>query len=286
MKLRNKVVVVTGAASGMGRELTTQLVQKGARVAMVDIHEETLAETAKLAGADQVSQHLLNITDRQRVEDLPDGIVSEHGQIDALVNNAGIIQPFVDIKDLDYPTIERVVNINFYGTIYMTKAFLPYFLKRPEAHIANVSSMGGFIPFPGQTVYSASKAAVKIFTVGLYSELKDTNVGVTVIHPGAVQTNIMENSGLEAPKDSGASSGIKALPADRAATIMIDAVEKNKFRVMVGKDARMMDYFYRFSPKRAVDMIVNKMGSVKNSIRLSFGLYKLNTLVVSSAQAY
>jgi short-subunit dehydrogenase len=123
--------------------------------------------------------------------------------------------------------------------------------------------MGGFIPFPGQTVYSASKAAVKIFTEGLYSELKETNVGVTVIHPGAVQTNIMENSGLEAPKDAGASSGIQSLPADRAATIMIDAIEKNKFRVMVGKDARMMDYFYRFSPKRAVDMIVKKMGSLK-----------------------
>jgi len=265
MKVKEKVIVVTGAASGMGKELTLQLVKKGARVAMVDIHEDALAETAKLAGEDQVSQHLLDITDRNKVEELPDQVISKHRQIDALINNAGIIQPFVDVNDLGYPEIERVMNINFYGSVYMTKAFLPYLLKRPEAHIANVSSMGGFIPFPGQTVYSASKAAVKIFTEGLYSELKDTSVGVTVIHPGAVQTNIMENSGLEAPKDSGASGGIQALSADKAAAIMIDAIEKNKFRVMVGKDARMMDYFYRFSPKRAVDMIVKKMGGLNQS---------------------
>lgn len=244
----------------MGRELSIQLVRKGAKVALVDIHEEALQETATLAGKDQVSLHVVNITDREKVNQLPAEVIAAHGVVDGIINNAGIIQPFVDVKDLDYAVIEKVMNVNFYGTLYMVKAFLPELLKRPEAHVANVSSMGGFIPFPGQTIYSASKAAVKILTEGLYSELKGTNVGITVIHPGAVNTNIMKNSEI---KTSGAeASGDAAnqtLPADKAAAIMIDAIERNKFRVMVGKDASMLDYLYRFNPRMAVDLIVKKM---------------------------
>jgi short-subunit dehydrogenase len=146
----------------------------------------------------------------------------------------------------------------------MTKTFLPYLLQRPEAHIANVSSMGGFIPFPGQTFYSASKAAVKILTEGLYAELKNTNVGVTVIHPRAVNTNIMSNSGANrnmAKSETDKSAADKTLSADKAAAIMFDAIEKNKFRVMVGNDARMLDMLYRLNPKMAVHMIVRKMSN-------------------------
>lgn len=265
MKVSGKIIVVTGAGSGMGRELTIQLVKKGARVAMVDIHPEALEQTAELAGRDKVSLHVVNITDRETVELLPEQVKSIHGNVDGLINNAGIIQPFVDVKDLDYAVIERVMNVNFYGTFYITKAFLPDLLKRPEAHIANVSSMGGFIPFPGQTFYSASKAAVKILTEGLYSELKGTNVGVTVIHPGAVNTNIMKNSDLKSPASVTSSEGAqKILSAEKAATIMIDGIEQNKFRVLVGKDATMLDILYRFNPKMAVDLIVKKM---KNMVR-------------------
>lgn len=265
MQVNNKVIVVTGAGSGMGREMTIQLVQKGAKVAMADINKEHLEETAAAAGKENVSIHVVDISDRERVEKFPAEVIEQHGAVDGLINNAGIIQPFVDVNDLDYPLIERVFNINFYGTLYMTKAFLPELLKRPEAHIANVSSMGGFIPFPGQTLYSASKAAVKIFTEGLYSELKDTNVGVTVIHPGAINTNIMTNSGvgnMSAAEAADSSAAHKTMPANEAAAVMIKAIEKNKFRVTVGSDARMLDIFYRISPKRAVDMIVKKMGDM------------------------
>ncbi|MBN7812771.1 SDR family oxidoreductase [Algoriphagus sp. H41] len=260
MKVTNKVIVVTGAGSGMGRELSIQLVQKGAKVALVDIQEEGLQETASLAGKDQVSLHVVNITDRDTVNQLPAEVIASHGAVDGIINNAGIIQPFVDVKDLDYAVIEQVMNVNFYGTLYMVKAFLPELLKRPEAHIANVSSMGGFIPFPGQTFYSASKAAVKILTEGLYSELKGTTVGVTVIHPGAVNTNIMKNSDVQSPGSAtAAEAGSKILSAEKAAAIMIDGIERNKYRVLVGKDATMLDYLYRFNPKMAVDLIVKKM---------------------------
>ncbi len=265
MKIQNKVFVVTGAGSGMGQELTIQLVGKGAKVAMVDINIKGLLDTEKKAGASNVSKHELNITDLKKVKQLPDLVFQHHGAVDGLINNAGIIQPFVGVKDLDFQVIERIFNINLYGTIYMTKTFLPYLLQRPEAHIANVSSMGGFIPFPGQTIYSASKAAVKLFTEGLYSELKNTNVGVTVIHPGAVNTNIMANSlaNNKIPSDeTQKKTDAKMLPANIAAEIMIKAIEKNKYRVMVGKDARMLDILYRINPRKAVNLIVKKMGNL------------------------
>ncbi len=267
MQIKGKIFVVTGAGSGMGRELTKQLVAQGAQVAMADLSEAGLKETESLVDAGKVSKHILNVTDRESVEKLPEAVIAAHGAVDGLINNAGIIQPFVDVKDLDYATIERIINVNLYGVIYMTKSFLPYLLERPEAHIANVSSMGGFIPFPGQTLYSASKAAVKIFTEGLYAELKNTRVGVTVIHPGAVNTNIMANSGAEmkgqAVSDEEAAK--MTLPADQAASIMLHAISKNKYRVLVGKDARMLDKLYRFSPRKAVDLIVKKMGGLKSA---------------------
>lgn len=266
MKLANKVIVVTGAGSGMGRELTIQLVKRGAKVAMADINEAGMHETAKLAGETQVSAHVLNIADRTAVEAFPEIVIAHHGAVDGIINNAGIIQPFIDVNDLDYDVIDRIIDINFYGTLYMCKAFLPHLLKRPEAHIANVSSMGGFIPFPGQTFYGASKAAVKLLTEGLYAELKNTNVNTTIIHPGAVNTNIMSNSGIKTKEEEAkaqADAGNQTLPANKAAEIMLDAIEKNKYRVMVGKDAKFLDLFYRFAPQRAVNFITKQMAKMK-----------------------
>lgn len=261
MEFKDKVFVVTGAGSGMGRELCIQLVEKGAKVAMVDLNEKTLKETEKIIGSSKVSTHVLNVTDKENVDKLPEAVVSRHGVVDAIINNAGIIQPFVRIKDLDFDVIDRILNVNLIGTLYLTKAFLPFLLERPKAHITNVSSMAGFIPFPGQAIYSASKAAVKTFTEALYSELKDTYVGVTVIHPGAIDTNITTNSGIDTPigDDSTPAQSYKALPAKKAAEIIIAGIQKNKFRVLVGSDAKSLDKLYRLSPRMAVNMITNKM---------------------------
>jgi short-subunit dehydrogenase len=266
MKISNKVIVITGAGSGMGRELAIQLVKKEAKIALVDINEEALKETAELCGNASTSIHVLSVADQSAVNALPEQIMAAHGQVDALINNAGIIQPFIDVNDLDFEVINRVMDINFMGTVFMTKAFLPHLLKRPDAHIANVASMGGFIPFPGQTIYSASKAAMKTFTEGLYGELKETNVGVTIILPGAVNTNIMSNSGLVTKEEEAKSkehNGMKALAADKAAAIMIKAIEGNQFRVLVGSDARFLDFLYRLAPRFAVNFIVKQMAKLK-----------------------
>jgi short-subunit dehydrogenase len=142
----------------------------------------------------------------------------------------------------------------------MVKAFLPHLLTRPEAHIVNISSMGGFLPVPGQTIYGASKAAVKLLTEGLHSELANTNVRVTVVFPGAVNTNITKNSGLSnVHQPAEEKKSFKVLSPVRAAQMIIDAMERNKCRVLVGKDARMMDWLYRLNPGSAANLICKKM---------------------------
>lgn len=262
MKVLNKIFVVTGGGSGMGRELVLLLLKKGARVAAVDINPDTLQETISLTGDKEglVSAHVLDITDRNAVNALPEQVIKVHGVIDGLINNAGIIQPFVRVNDLEFDAIERVLNINLYGLIYMTKAFLPHLLKRPEGHIINTSSMGGFLPIPGQTIYGASKAAVKLFTEGLNSELLDSNVRVTVVLPGAIETDIVVNSGLAdvMPEDA-ESSTVPTTPADKAAEIIVEGIEKDSYRILVGSDAKLMDFLYRLNPKGAAKFIYKQM---------------------------
>src|SRR5690606_24464226 len=139
-----------------------------------------------------------NVAERAVVEAHAADVVQRFGAVDGVIHCAGIIQPFVRLKDLDYEQIDRVMAVNWLGALYMTKTFLPILLERPEGHIVNVSSMGGFLPVPGQTIYGASKAAVKLLTEGLHSECAGTNVRVTVVFPGAVATNITANSGVDA----------------------------------------------------------------------------------------
>ncbi len=266
MKVNGKTIVVTGGGSGMGREITLLLLRKGARVAAIDINEKTLQETAALAGDHQgrLTTHIVNITDQKAVFALPEIVIKAHGAVDGLINNAGIIQPFVRINELAMKDIERVININFWGLVNMTKAFLPYLLERPEGHIVNTSSMGGYLPVPGQSVYGASKAAVKLFTEGLHSELLATNVHVTAVFPGAIATNITANSGVTASAEMSTTKApkIKMTTAPVAAEIIVDGMEKNKYHVFVGSDAKMMDFLTRLMPERAARIIYSQMRSL------------------------
>jgi len=274
MELKGKVAVVTGAGSGMGRQLAIQLVKKGARVAGVDINPDTLAETRQLIGSDAFSSHVASVGDRARVEALPDEVIATHGTIDILINNAGIIQPFITVNALTIEQIERVFNVNWSGVLYMTKTFLPYLKKRPKAYILNVSSMGGFVPVPGQVIYGASKAAVKLFTEGLMSELADTNLGVTIAFPGSVATNISQNAPDISEKDlkemaaraEGAEA--KAISAAFAAGEMLKAIEEETPRIYIGSDSRSINLFSRLFPARAADqlrkMLIKAIGPIKD----------------------
>lgn len=264
MKVKDKVFLVTGAGGGIGRELVLTLLEKGAKVAAVDMRKESLDELKGLANElkDNLTTHTLDITDKKAVENFPKEIIKAQGNIDAIINNAGIIQPFVKINELEYSAIEKVVNVNFYGTVYITKAFLPYLLKRPEGYIVNVSSMGGFLPVPGQSIYGATKAAVKLMTEGLYAELVDTNVHVSVVFPGATNTNISENSGVRFKQPKGKQKSFPMLSPKEAANIIVCGIEKNKPQIFTGKDCGFMNKLYRFNPVFATRFIAKQMKSL------------------------
>ncbi len=268
MKVDGKVLVVTGGGDGIGRHLVFELLGRGAQVAAADIRPETLQETVRLAGADgRLSTHVVDVTDRAAVTALVQAVIVRHGAVDGYISNAGIIQPFVPLSALNYDDIERVIQVNLYGTIHMAKAFLPNLLGRPEAHIVNLSSMGGFLPVPGQTIYGASKAAVKLMTEGLYAELLDTDVRVSVVMPGAVATNIGSNSGIDSPIDpeSAEAQSYRALPPEDAARIIVDGIEADDLHIYVGKDSKMMNLLSRLAPRRATHIIYRQMKDLLGS---------------------
>ena len=264
MQIATQVFVVTGAGNGIGREVTLGLLARGARVAGVDLRPDGLAETARLAAAgERFSSHPADITDRTRVAGLPDEVLAHHGQVDGLVNVAGIIQQFVPFTELSYEEMERVLAVNLWGVLHTTKTFLPHLTVRPRACLVNVSSMGGLAPVPGQTIYGASKAAVKLFTEGVYAELIGSSVAVTTVFPGGVGTSIADNSGATIPgMDPDSELAANLTTPEDAGRQIIEGIEKGSYRVVIGRDARMLDRLSRLAPRRATELVARKMAAL------------------------
>ncbi len=261
MNLVGKIIVVTGAGSGIGRELALQLVAKGAIVAGADYNEQALLETQTLLNTDNsdsrhcMTCHVVDISNQEQVNSVIADIIAQHGSVDGIINNAGIIQPFTHVEHLALNQMERIFNVNWWGVVYMTQALLPTLKKSREARIVNVSSMGGYMPFPGQVIYGASKAAVKLMTEGLMVELAETNIGVSIVYPGAVQTNITNNAPdiTDEAKQATAEKLAKekkspGVTAEEAAKAIIKGIEKNKARILVGSDCKFIDKLYRLMP--------------------------------------
>ncbi len=264
MNVQNKVVVLTGGGSGLGRELVLHLLAKQARVVAIDINQAGLLETLELAGNRKgaLTTLVANVTDKTAVAALPQQIIAQVGAIDGLINNAGVLQPFVKLNDLDYEAIDKVMNVNFYGTLYMVKAFLPHLLTRPQAHIINISSLAGLLPIPAQGIYGASKAAVKLLTETLHAELADTSVKVTVVHPGAIETNLIKQSGITQVAAKANQKTYKMLSPVKAAELITEAMERDQYRVVIGGDAKFMDKLYRLNPYAAAKLMYKQMRKV------------------------
>ena len=265
MKVKDKVFVVTGGGSGIGRALVLNLLSKGARVAAVDIRQAALDETADMAGdnRDKIATYMVDITKKEAVAALPESVIARFGVVDGIINNAGIIQPFLSLSEIGYDAISQVMDVNFFGTLYMAKEFLPYLMVRPQAHITNISSMGGFFAVPGQTIYGASKAAVKILTEGLWSEMKNTKVKVMMVFPGGIGSNIMKNSGIVlSRKMEKVQKVIKLTSPQKAAEVIIRGIENNRYRLSVGFDAAILDFICRMDPNRSERWVYQLMKTV------------------------
>lgn len=260
MEIKGKKIIVTGGASGIGKELVKQLLSKGAIVTAIDINSQNLINLEEELKSTNLKTYIVDISDENSIINFKEQYLNDNQYVDILINNAGIIQPFKLVCELDDDIIKRVMNINFFGPVTLTRLFLKNICSQKEGYIVNVSSMGGFFPFPKQTIYGASKAAIKLFTEGLYAELLDTNVKVMVVFPGAVNTNITKNSNVEVTSTKG---NYKMLSAAKAANEIIKGIEKNKFKLYVGSDSKFMNWFYNFNDKYAIKTINEKMKDIK-----------------------
>lgn len=257
-KLRDRVAVVTGAGSGIGRAIAISLARRGCHLALADIGEAGLEQTAGTAGAlaVRVSCHRLDVADATMVRALPQQVNASHGRVDLLVNNAGVALggSFEQVSEADF---DWLMDINFHGVVRMTRAFLPYLHAGDDSRLVNVSSLYGLISPAGQAAYSASKFAVRGFSNALRHELQGSNVGVTVVHPGGVATSIARSARAPAgvPEEEvlrrrALSEKLLRMPADKAGEIIVRGIENRKARILVGMDAKIVSVIERIAPVR------------------------------------
>jgi short-subunit dehydrogenase len=258
--IRGAAAAVTGAASGIGRALALELAARGCELALADRDEAGLqsiaAEIAK-AHARKVTVHRIDVSEPGQIADFAQAAVSAHPGLNIVVNNAGVAL-LGQFTEIDQAQMDWLMNINFWGVVHSTRAFLPHLARRPEAHIVNLSSIFGIVAPPGQTAYAAAKFAVRGFSESLRHELQmaKSPVRLSVVHPGGVATNIVRNSrtGIGVTDNARRAQTIerfdavaKTTPA-AAALRIIKGIEKNQPRILIGNDARFMDLLQRFRP--------------------------------------
>jgi len=259
MKIKGKNVIITGGASGVGKELTKQMLERGCNVCAIDINGENLEKLKEELNSKRLRTYVVDMGDVESIKEFRNKYKNDYSDVDIIINNAGIIQPFVKVESLDDKTINKVMNVNFFGPVNLIRFFMEDLTKdRSEQYIVNVSSMGGFFPFPGQTIYGASKAALKIFTEGLYAELEKTNVRVMIVLPGAMNTNITTNSNVNIDTNK-EDSNFKLLEPSVAARQIIEGIEKNKFKLFLGNDSKFLRMLYKINSKAAISFINKKM---------------------------
>jgi len=252
--LRGKVVVVTGAGSGIGRALAEALVARGATVAISDWDAKGLDETvARIGQRGSVSSHVVDVSKRDQWAAYAAQVEVAHGPAHVVINNAGVAVR-ASVEDIPYEDFELVMNVNFWGVVHGTKTFLPHFRKNGLGHVVNISSLNGMVPFANQAPYNCSKYAVLGFSETLMQELRGTGIEVTVVHPGGIRTNIVRNGrGLD-EGDAKAFDKIARTSSESAAKQILDGVERNRERVYVGVDAKLIALSKRVLPALTVNL--------------------------------
>ena len=252
---QDKICVITGAASGIGRALALDLASRGAQLALSDINDEGLAETVSMVGGgNKVMSHVFDMADAQAIADYAAKVESGLGPADYVFNNAGLsrIGNFVDTP---LESMEKVMDVNYWGVVRMSKAFIDQLLAQ-KGTLVNISSVFGLIGYAGQTHYCASKFAVRGFTETLAQELKDTGVGICCVHPGGVATNVSRNAEVDKiPFEDATREELDAnfdkmaiTSPEKAAAIILKGAAKKKRRILIGPDARVISLAYRLFP--------------------------------------
>jgi NAD(P)-dependent dehydrogenase (short-subunit alcohol dehydrogenase family) len=252
-RLDGKVVVITGAASGIGRALSLDAAGRGALVALSDVDSAGLQETADLvkrATGQEVRLDKLDVRDRAAWKEYAGSVAADFGKVNAVINNAGVALTG-DVEHMEYEHLDFVMDINFWGVISGTKEFLPHLIASGDGHVVNISSLFGLMAVPGQSAYNASKFAVRGFTEALRQEmlLSGHRVTVTAVHPGGIKTAIARNAGAVGVDQQGHAQFFdkhlaKTTP-ERAAEVILDAMLAGKPRVLVGGDAKALDKLVR-----------------------------------------
>jgi NAD(P)-dependent dehydrogenase (short-subunit alcohol dehydrogenase family) len=262
--LDNKVVVITGAGSGIGRALAVDVASRGAIVAISDVNEAGLAETVdlvKAAGAREVRADRLDVADRAGFVAYAAAVAEQFGRVNVVVNNAGVTMTG-DFEDMTLEEFDWIMGINVNGVVTGTHAFLPHLIASGDGHVVNISSLFGLISIPGQSAYNASKYAVRGFTEALREEMLIAGhpVGVTCVHPGGVKTGIVRNGRSTAHQDKAAldelfTKRLAHMEPSRAAEIIVGAILTNKPRQLVGIDAHLLHHFARLTGARYQDVV-------------------------------
>lgn len=255
--LKDKVVVITGAGSGIGRALAYAASGHGAKLALCDMDEAGLAKTGELAGTADVLTAKIDVAQRDQIEAFRDQVIDHYGKVDLVINNAGVAVSQT-IEEVTYEDFEWIMGINFWGMVYGSKAFLPELKKRPEAALVNLSSIFGIISVPTQGTYNASKFAIRGFTEALRHEMAQTNVHVMCVHPGGIKTNIARRArfyvGPDGGKDHDKATALfdkitRTTPEGAAEKIYKD-LAAGKGRCLIGADAVAIDVLQRSMPER------------------------------------
>jgi hypothetical protein len=271
--ISGKIAVITGAGSGIGRALAYELARRGAKLALSDVDTTGLAETARHArviGA-QVHEQRLDVTDRPAVLAYADTVATEFGTVNIVVNNAGVAFTG-DVEKMSFEQIERVVDVDFWGVVNGTKAFLPHLIASGDGHVVNISSLFGLLSMPSQSAYNAAKFAVRGFTESLRQELilAKRPVQVTCVHPGGIQTAIARNAGAIAGLNQTETaaffdSKLAKTSPDSAAKTIARGIAGNKPRVLVGPDAKFLDALVRLLGSRYQRLFTTLAGRVRPS---------------------
>jgi NAD(P)-dependent dehydrogenase (short-subunit alcohol dehydrogenase family) len=257
-RLEGRVAVLTGAATGIGRALASRLGEEGATLCLADINAGALEETASALSSRgvSVSTHVVDVADLARVESFAREVEGSHGRADVLINNAGVALHGT-VEEVSFADIEWVMSVNFWGTVYCVKHFLPALRRQTSAHIVCVSSIFGVIAPPGQAAYSASKFAVRGFTEALRHELERTNIRVSTVHPGGVRTGIARSArigeGADPSKGERERRRFERLAItspEQAAERIVRGMLKGEPRILVGRDASQLDLLQRLLPAR------------------------------------